>query len=440
MWRRLALAGSVAVPALLLRASGTALAPEVTVLVFGAAVVASAVLLSWAAEAAQVDISGSLAVAILALIAVLPEYAVDLYFSFTAGGDPTYTQFAAANMTGSNRLLIGIGWPLVAFVAAWAARRRRAGGRSARTTADDGAPAHHAGPPGEMRPEGVARAARGRLPAVVLPARNRVELAFLAVASVYAFLIPLTRSIGWYDAVVLLALFAAYLWRVTREARGEPELIGVAADIARLPRNGRRTLVTALFLTAALIVVAAAKPFADGLVASGQRLGIDQFLLVQWLAPLSSEAPELIVATIFAWRMHADEGLGMLLSAKVNQWTLLVGSLWVAYTLGGGGGAPLPLDARQTEEFLLTSAQALLAFAVLADRRFGILEAAAVLGLFVLQFPFPTTDVRLAFSTVYIAVAIGLLAYRRRYLPGIFIAVARWEPAPATHEANVIGR
>ena len=35
--------------------------------------VASAVLLGWAAEAAQIDISGSLAIAILALVAVLPN-------------------------------------------------------------------------------------------------------------------------------------------------------------------------------------------------------------------------------------------------------------------------------------------------------------------------------------------------------------------------------
>ena len=120
----------------------------------------------------------------------------------------------------------------------------------------------------------------------------------------------------------------------------------------------------------------------------------------------------------------------MLLSAKVNQWTLLVGSLWVAYTLGGGGGAPLPLDDRQTEEFLLTSAQALLAFAVLADRRFGLWEAVAIFGLFVVQFPFPTTDVRLAFSAVYTVVALGLLVYRRRYLPGIVASIGRWERAP----------
>jgi cation:H+ antiporter len=198
--------------------------------------------------------------------------------------------------------------------------------------------------------------------------------------------------------------------------------------------------VTVLFVAAAAIVVMAAKPFADGLVATGETLRIDQFLLVQWLAPLSSEAPELIVATIFAWRLHAADGLGMLLSAKVNQWTLLVGSLWVAYTLGGGGGAPLPLDDRQTEEFLLTSAQALLAFAVLADLRFGLWEAAAIFGLFVLQFPFPTTDVRLVFSAVYIVVALALLVRKRRYLSGIFASIWRWErPAAPADEGSGAG-
>jgi cation:H+ antiporter len=420
MWRKLGLTAMFALPAIVLRLTGTELPPGLTVLVYGAGVVASAVLLSWAAEAAQVDISGSLAIAILALIAVLPEYAVDLYFSYTAGGDPTYTQFAAANMTGSNRLLIGIGWPLVAFVGFWAMRRARSRGER---TGDD-----------------VPATSRTERQAIVLPARNRVELAFLAIASAYAFLIPLTRSIAWYDAVVLLALFGAYLWRVTREGRGEPELIGVAADIALLPQRKRRLLVSGLFLLAAGIVVMAAKPFADGLVQTGETLGIDQFLLVQWLAPLSSEAPELIVATIFAWRLHAAEGLGMLLSAKVNQWTLLVGSLWVAYTLGGGGGAPLPLDDRQTEEFLLTSAQALLAFAVLADLRFGLWEAAAIFGLFVLQFPFPNTEVRLVFSAIYMVVAIALLVRKRRYLPGIFASLGRWErtPPPAAGAAVVV--
>ena len=86
--------------------------------VFGrrAAVVAASFVLAWAAEAAQVDVSGGLAVAVLALIAVLPEYAVDLYYAYVAGHDAEYVQYAAANMTGSNRLLMGIGWPVVVIV------------------------------------------------------------------------------------------------------------------------------------------------------------------------------------------------------------------------------------------------------------------------------------------------------------------------------------
>jgi cation:H+ antiporter len=390
MRAKVALVMAVALPAALVRITGVGLRPELTVLVFGAAVVASAFLLAWAAEAAQVDISGSLAIAILALIAVLPEYAVDLYFSYTAGHKPEFTQYAAANMTGSNRLLIGIGWPLVAGVALLAVRRHRSTGKDPVV---------------------------GRRPtkAVVLPENRRVELSFLAIACVYALIIPIKGDLAWYDAVVLLSLFAAYLWRVSREKRGEPELIGVAAELGALPQRRRRLIVGAMFGAAGLIVVAAAEPFANGLVESGTSLGIDRFLLVQWLAPLASEAPELIVATLFALRLRGDDALGTLLSSKVNQWTLLVGSLPLAYMLGGGGSA-LVLDARQTEEFLLTASQALLGMAMLIDLALDWWEAAALFGLFALQFPFQNTTVRMAFSVVYLAAAVVILVRRRQEL------------------------
>jgi cation:H+ antiporter len=118
---------ALAVPALMLRFGGFEPDAIVRLLLYGMAVVAASFLLAWAAEAAQVDISGGLAIAILALIAVLPEYAVDLYYAYTAGHDPSYVQFAAANMTGSNRLLLGLGWPVVVLVALAAAKRLRHG-------------------------------------------------------------------------------------------------------------------------------------------------------------------------------------------------------------------------------------------------------------------------------------------------------------------------
>src|SRR5437763_7159599 len=174
--RRIAVALAVALPALVLRLSGVHLPPRPAIPVYGSAVVASAFLLVWAAEAAQRDIAGSLATAILAVIAVLPEYAVDLYFAWSAGHIPQNAHYAAANMTGSNRLLLGLGWPFVVLLFVLGGRQ---GGR---------------------RPSGI----------VLRPGR-RVELGFLAAASIYSLLIPFTRRIAWYDSVVTLAVLFVHL-------------------------------------------------------------------------------------------------------------------------------------------------------------------------------------------------------------------------------------
>jgi cation:H+ antiporter len=391
---KLSIALCVPLPALCLRLAGVELPPTQAALVYGAAVVGAAVLLAWAAETAQLDISASLAIALLALIAVLPEYAIDLYFAYTAGHEPEYAQYAAANMTGSNRLLIGLGWPLVALVAGLGARHaRRKFGKSG---ADSRTP--------------VPSAPRS---GITLQPRRQIELLFLAVAGIYAFIIPITGRISLIDAGVLLTLYGLYLWRVAKEERSEPELVGVSAAIGSLPRRTRRVVVVGIFVMAAAFVLAAAEPFANALIATGSQLGIDEFLLVQWLAPLVSESPELIVACLLAYRLKADDALGTLLSSKVNQWTLLVGTIPIAYMLGGGGAGGLVLDARQNEEFLLTAAQAVLGFAVLVNLRFGFYEAVALFGLFAAQFLFPQTSVRLAFSAAYMVLALAILIVQR---------------------------
>src|SRR5215470_18640479 len=83
----------------------------------GAAIVGAAFILTWGAELSERDIPRSLALITLALISVLPEYAVDLHFAWAAGKDPSYAPYAVANMTGANRLLIGISWALVVLIA-----------------------------------------------------------------------------------------------------------------------------------------------------------------------------------------------------------------------------------------------------------------------------------------------------------------------------------
>jgi cation:H+ antiporter len=377
---KIGLAVLLALPALLLRLGGVHASPLVAVGTYGGAVVASAFLLSWAAEAAQEDISAGLATAILALIAILPEYAVDLYFAFTAGHNPGHARFAAANMTGSNRLLLGLGWPLIlGLLLLWGWRKGR------------------------------------RVRAVHLKPSRRVELGYLGLASLYALGIPLRGGIHWADGAVLIGLYAAYGWRLSREDRSEPCLEGVAERLGELPPRRRRTSLVLLFLWSAFVVVMVSQPFADSLVEGGRALGLDEFLLVQWVAPLATEAPEFLVAALLALRGDEDTALGTLLSSKVNQWTLLVGSLPLAYLAGGGHGS-LPLDARQTGEFWLTSAQALLGFAMLSKLSLRRWEALALLVLFGIQFPLTQPTARLFLAALYGVLACGLLAVHRQEL------------------------
>src|SRR6058998_169771 len=78
----------------------------------------SSFIIAWAAEAAQFLMSQGLALAILAWLQTLPEFAVEAVIAWEAGKDPTKTHLAIANFTGSLRLLVGLGWPMIYFVAA----------------------------------------------------------------------------------------------------------------------------------------------------------------------------------------------------------------------------------------------------------------------------------------------------------------------------------
>ncbi len=379
----LTIVGASFLPALILRFSGLHAAPVLSLICFGMAVVGAAFLLAWAAEAAQFDISGGLAIAILAVIAVLPEYAVDLYFAYTAGHDPVYAAYAAANMTGSNRLLMGVGWPLIVILGLMASKRT--------------------GNP---------------LRALPLNPSSRVELGFLLIAGVVAIVAPITSSISLPLALALIGWFVFYLYRVARADVEEPDLIGTAAAIGGLPNRRRRLTVILLFIVAAGMIVLCAEPFAESLIASGSALGVDEFLLVQWLAPLASEAPEFIVAILFAVRGNASGAIATLISAKVNQWTLLVGSLPIAYVAGGGSATGLPLDTRQVEEMWLTAAQTLMGVALILALRFPRWAAWALLGLFAVQFVIPGTAGRLVVAAIYAVLALaGFIINRTHIIP-----------------------
>ena len=219
-------------PALFLRLSGNSAGTIGDALLFGLAILAAGFLLSWGAEAAEKYIATGFVLALVALITVLPEYAVDFYYAYRAGQDPAsgYVAYAAANMTGANRLLIGLAWPLLVGLHWWRSRQR----------------------------------------GITLQADNSVEIVFLAAASAYAFVIVLKNSIGIFDFIVLGALFGAYLWRVSRaenEEEEEDEEPGPGAVIATFS-PARRWAVMGMSIVAATVILLSAEPFAESLVAS----------------------------------------------------------------------------------------------------------------------------------------------------------------------------
>ncbi len=356
----LVLALLITLPGIYLRLSGLAAAilahsaphrPLVALVAVcsGIAVVGASFLLLWACDAAQEDISQTLALAIVALIAVLPEYAVDTYITWQAGHHPAYAPLAIANMTGANRLIIGVAWAAVVGIF-WLKTRK----------------------------------------AVRIESVRRTELFFLGLATVYALVVVLKNSLAWYDGVIFFSIYLLYMRIAGRRPVAESDAEGPAELLLQLPTGLRRTATAGLFLFAALVILLNAQPFSEGLITTGTLYHINKFLLVQWLAPIASEAPEFTVAVMFALRKRASMALGSLLSSNLNQWTLLVGMIPWIYALSRHSlHATMPMTAGQMHEILLTAAQSILGIVLLAALRLSLGEVSLLLGLFLGQLLLP---------------------------------------------------
>src|SRR5205814_1679113 len=131
-------------------------------------------LIAWGAEAAQFLISQGLALAILAWLQTLPEFAVEAVIAWDAGQEPERAHLAIANLTGAIRLLLGLGWPMIYFVFAVSSRRRAAGGTQ------------HAAP---------------LLPAIRLEREHAVEIIGLVPPLLYFGVILFKQTLSWVDAV-----------------------------------------------------------------------------------------------------------------------------------------------------------------------------------------------------------------------------------------------
>ena len=374
---------AMGVPAFVIRGAGLHLDPLVTAAILGLGVVGGAFLLSWAAEVAQIDVSAALAIAVLALIAVLPEYVIEAVLAWRAGAsyDPSTgvvtrdMELVAANVTGANRLLIGLGWSAVILIY-WLRRR------------------------GKLD-------LRGHL---------NLEIAMLTVATLLTLIIFFTRQVHFILGLGLTGLYLVYLWFSSRQETEEPELVGPALAIGSLPAARRRLAVAGMGIYAAAVILAAAEPFVESLIDTGGKIGIDEFILIQWIAPLASEAPEIIIAVLFSLRANPVAGLSTLVSAEVNQLTLLVGSMVIVFSLSAGQALSFPLVDRQLAEFLLLTAVSMFGIMLIARRVVTWHAGVALLVLFVSHLFFTDASQRYIFAYINFGLALALILVSPRTL------------------------
>ena len=383
---------------------GENITPGIAVLVAGIAILGAAFLLAWAAETAEKDVPQAFAIAVLAVLAVAPEYAVDALYAWQAGsGSSQAANLAVANMTGANRILIGLGWSGIALFTIYRAK-----------STSDSAVEHRSGVLADV---------------VTLDRELAIEIVFLLAATAYAFFIPLSGGIGPIDTLLLVGLYLLYLLVIIRgDVDESEEHIGVPAYFQEYPRAPRIAIVLFGFVFSGAIIFTAVHPFAEGLERLGLQYGIPEFFMVQWLAPLASESPELVVVAYLVNKARSTAGFNALISSKLNQWTLLIGTLAVVYSIAAGQIGSLPFDSKQAAEIWITAAQSFFAIAILTNFEISTREAVGLLVLFVSQVvaefyviqtytePAATNisiQILYAYTAVYAVLGIALFVKRR---------------------------
>jgi cation:H+ antiporter len=355
------------------------------------AILLSAFVIAWGAEAAQFFMSQGLALAILAWLQTLPEFAVEADIAWR--GDISNM---TANFTGSLRLLVGLGWPMVFAVAALVERRKS--GRWLRE--------------------------------IVLEDEDSVGVMALIVPILYFCYIWWKATLTLWDSLVLAALYGVYLWVLNHlPARNEEsidELDRVPRGVMRLRSGLRGGVIAGLFLGGGLLLYVAADPFVGSLEALALSVGISQFVFIQWVAPFLSEFPEFFSA--FRWSKSvrkAPMALMNLVSSNINQWTMLVAMIPLAYAIGQGHVKTIPFDAMHRAEILLTILQSLLGVVLLLNLRFSAVEAAVIFALWVVQFFVPALreDLLYVYGALVVLGALRILFDWRR--AGAVAAFAR---------------
>ena len=358
---------------------------------FGA-VIAASLLIAWAAEASEFSISRGLALAIVAIVQTIPEYFVEGTIAWKAGQDPLrWLPNVIANFTGANRLLTGLGWPLILFTLIV---QRRRNGRSGSST-------------------------------IALRKEQSVELIFLLGASLFYVWILIEGALTIWDSIVLVAAFVAYMWTLARlpADKEEPKetLAGPTLTLTEIKSKGRKlAAIAALFLFGGLTFLLITDAFVESIrrLAETFLVGVlgsgAVFFSIQWIAPFLSEFPEKVTAFNWARQIYlAPMALLNFVSSAVNELTALVALIPIVFIVSRGVFEPVPVADHRVEIFL-TMAQSLYACTTLLDLEYDWKNA---LVLFVLWGTSTAlVQTRLEVAVIFLALAVVEVVSSRKHI------------------------
>src|SRR6266536_5925404 len=203
------------------------------------AMIFSAFLVAWGAEAAEFLVSQGLALAVLALVQTFPEFAVEAVIAWKAGKNPPMVHLAIANFTGSLRVLSGLGWPMIYGVAAFYSVRNK----------------------------------KRRLGKLQLRDEHAVEVLGLLPPLVYFVVIWAKGNLSLFDSGVLAATYVGYLWILLRlpprpeTVEEDEEVPGVARWALSHTGWKRWAAVGGLLLGGGVIIFLVAEPFLNSMLA-----------------------------------------------------------------------------------------------------------------------------------------------------------------------------
>jgi len=355
-----------------------------------ASVVCTAFLISWAAEASEFSVSRGLALAVVAIVQTLPEFFVEGTIAWKAGKDlVNWEGNVIANFTGANRLLTGLGWPLILITLAVQRRRKHSLGETGPTV-------------------------------VRLRREQSIEVVFLLASSLWYVVVLLKGTLTFVDTMVLGAIFVLYMWLLSKlpSEKEDPKEVLAASPLAlvELETTRHRALAIGfLFTFSGLVFIVITEPFVDSIAKiATQLLGAGSvFFFLQWIAPFLSEFPEKVTAFNWARRVKlAPMALLNLVSSSVSELTVLVAIIPVIFSLSLGEVGTIHVSAHSVE-ILLTMAQSLYACASLLDLEYNMRTGSTLFVLWAVSTAFVET--RLVISILFLVLAgLEVVVHRRK--------------------------